>query len=208
LTQGVGATLYLPGGPGIGVVATEDLTGQVAPLYPLGLELGLRRGSLSAAEAAEYLAALQVMPDLIASALERPEQAQRIAAACVNVDRLLFIGRGVGYPAALEGALKLKEISYIHAEGYPAGELKQGPIALVEPGMLMLALATAGRTYDKVVANVQEVKARQARVVAIATEGDRDIAGHADEVIHVPSVPELMSPMVSVIPMQLLAYYA
>ena len=114
----------------------------------------------------------------------------------------------MGYPTALEGALKLKEISYIHAEGYPAGELKHGPIALVEPGMSMLALVTQSKTYDKVVTNVQEVKARQARVVAIATEGDAAIDQHADEVIFVPPVPELCSPMVNVIPMQLLAYYA
>src|SRR5205085_3979210 len=146
----------------------------------MGLHVAARRGTLPAATSQELVAALEEMPALIARALAQPEQVQRIAAACVNVDHLLFIGRGVGYPTALEGALKLKEISYIHAEGYPAGELKHGPIALVEPGMLMLALVTQSKTYDKVETNVQEVKARQARVVAIATDGDAEIGRHAD----------------------------
>src|SRR5581483_9532639 len=128
--------------------------------------------------------------------------------ACRDVEHLLFIGRGVGYPCALEGALKLKEISYIHAEGYPAGELKHGPIALIEPETLVFALANQSLTYDKLVANVQEVKARHARVVAIATEGDEEISHHADEVIYVKAVPELLSPMVNIVPMQLFAYYA
>ncbi|HZU04850.1 MAG TPA: glutamine--fructose-6-phosphate transaminase (isomerizing) [Chloroflexota bacterium] len=207
LTQIAAASVYLQVGPEIGVVATKTFTGQLAVLYTMGLYLAGRRGTLPADRRRELLAALEAMPGLIARALADPAPLQRIAAACVHVDHLLFIGRGVGYPTALEGALKLKEISYIHAEGYPAGELKHGPIALVEPGMLMLVLATRSRTYDKVVANVQEVKARQARVIAIATEGDAEIARHADEVIYVPATPELLSPMVNVVPMQLLAYY-
>jgi len=208
LTLTATAVIYLQVGPEIGVVATKTFTGQLAVLYTMGLYAAARRGTLPAERTQEMIGALEEMPALIARALARPEQVQRIAAACVNVDHLLFIGRGVGYPTALEGALKLKEISYIHAEGYPAGELKHGPIALVEPGMLMLSLVTQSKTYDKVVTNVQEVKARQARVVAIATEGDAAIDQHADEVIFVPPVPELLSPMVNVIPMQLLAYYA
>jgi glutamine---fructose-6-phosphate transaminase (isomerizing) len=208
LTLSATGVVYLQVGPEIGVVATKTFTGQLAVLYTMGLDFAARRGTLPDEQSRQFVAALEGMPALIAQALSRPEQAQRIAAACVNVDHLLFIGRGVGYPTALEGALKLKEISYIHAEGYPAGELKHGPIALVEPGMLMLALVTRSKTYDKVVTNVQEVKARQARVVAIATEGDTAIGRQADEVIFVPPVPELLSPMVNVIPMQLLAYYA
>jgi glucosamine--fructose-6-phosphate aminotransferase (isomerizing) len=207
LTLGASGVVYLQVGPEIGVVATKTFTGQLAVLYTMGLHFAGARDTLPGGTRAEMLAALQTMPELIARALERPEPAQRIAAACVNVDHLLFIGRGVGYPTALEGALKLKEISYIHAEGYPAGELKHGPIALIEPGTFMLALASRSRTYDKVITNVQEVKARQARVVAIATEGDEEIDCHADEVIYVPAAPELLSPMVNVIPMQLLAYY-
>ncbi|HEY7064003.1 MAG TPA: glutamine--fructose-6-phosphate transaminase (isomerizing) [Chloroflexota bacterium] len=208
LTQVARAVVYLQVGPEIGVVATKTFTGQLAVLYTMGLHLAQRRGRLGPDERRDLVDSLEAMPDLIAAALRCPEPAQRIAAACVNVDHLLFIGRGVGYPTALEGALKLKEISYIHAEGYPAGELKHGPIALVEPGMLMLALASRSRTYDKVVANVQEVKAREARVVAIANEGDTEIGLHADEVIYVPPAPELLSPMINVIPMQLFSYYA
>jgi glucosamine--fructose-6-phosphate aminotransferase (isomerizing) len=208
LTLRASAVAYLQVGPEIGVVATKTFTGQLAVLYAMGLHFARVLDRLSAGRQAELVGALEAMPSLIERSLANPQPAQRIAAGCVNVDHLLFIGRGVGYPAALEGALKLKEISYIHAEGYPAGELKHGPIALVEPGMLMLALATDSRTYDKVIANVQEVKARQARVIAIATEGDAEIARHADEVIYVPAAPELLSPMVNVIPMQLFAYYA
>jgi glucosamine--fructose-6-phosphate aminotransferase (isomerizing) len=207
LTQRMRSVVYLQVGPEIGVVATKTFTGQLAVLYTIGLHLAAQRSRLAAADRRMLLDALTAMPERIQAALACPAPAQRIAAACVNVDHLLFIGRGVGYPTALEGALKLKEISYIHAEGYPAGELKHGPIALVEPGMLMLALATQSRTYDKVVGNVQEVKARDARVVAIATEGDREIAEHADDVIYVPATPELLSPMINVVPMQLFSYY-
>jgi glutamine---fructose-6-phosphate transaminase (isomerizing) len=207
LTQRMRSVVYLQVGPEIGVVATKTFTGQLAVLYTIGLHLAAQRSRLAAADRRMLLDALTAMPERIQAALACPAPAQRIAAACVNVDHLLFIGRGVGYPTALEGALKLKEISYIHAEGYPAGELKHGPIALVEPGMLMLALATQSRTYDKVVGNVQEVKARDARVVAIATEGDREIAEHADDVIYVPAAPELLSPMINVVPMQLFSYY-
>ena len=208
LTQQARAVVYLQVGPEIGVVATKTFTGQLAVLYAIGLHLAPQRGLLRRHQRQELLSALTSMPERLHRALECPEQPQRVAAACVNVDHLLFIGRGVGYPTALEGALKLKEISYIHAEGYPAGELKHGPIALVEPGMLMLALATDSRTYEKVVANIQEVKARDAHVVAIATEGDDQIARYADEVMYVPPAPELLSPMVNVIPMQLFSYYA
>jgi glutamine---fructose-6-phosphate transaminase (isomerizing) len=208
LTQSAQAVVYLHVGPEICVVATKTFTGQLAVLYTMGLHFSVQRGPLAQGQREELLAALESMPERIEAALDCLPQAQRIAAACVNVDHLLFIGRGVGYPTALEGALKLKEISYIHAEGYPAGELKHGPIALIEPGMLMLALATQSRTYEKVVTNVQEVKARQARVVAIATVGDEAIATLADEVIYVPAAPELFSPMVNVVPMQLFSYYA
>lgn len=208
ITRYARSVVYIHAGPEICVVATKTFTGQLAVLYTIGLHLAPHRDHLPAAEREALLAALADMPRQVERALGCLPQAQRIAAACVNVDHLLFIGRGVGYPTALEGALKLKEISYIHAEGYPAGELKHGPIALVEPGMLMLALATQSRTYDKLVTNIEEVKARAARVVAIATEGDERIGGIADEVIHVPAAPELLSPMVNVVPMQLLSYYA
>src|SRR5262249_6307561 len=169
-------------------------------LYTLGLHLAAQRGTMADEERRALLAELLAMPQRIEGALGSAMQAEAIARRCVDVSHLLFIGRGVGYPTALEGALKLKEISYIHAEGYPAGELKHGPIALVEPEMLMIALAPKSRTYDKVLSNVQEVKARRARVLAIATEGDAEIGEHVDEVIYAPEVPEVLSPMVNVIP--------
>jgi glucosamine--fructose-6-phosphate aminotransferase (isomerizing) len=208
LTQGVDAAVYLRVGPEIGVVATKTFTGQLAALYAMGLHLAAHRGTLTLERRRELGAALEAMPERIHEALRCHQDARRLAAACVDARHLLFLGRGVGYPTALEGALKLKEISYIHAEGYPAGELKHGPIALVEPGMAIVALATESRTYEKVISNVQEVKARHARVVAIATEGDEEIARHTDDVIYVPAVPEVFSPMVNAIPMQLFAYYA
>ena len=208
LTQTVEASIYLYVGPEIGVVSTKAFTGQLAVLYAMGLDLAARRGTLPPETLRELAAELAAMPERVAACLARPEAVQRIAAACVGVDHLLFIGRGVGYPTALEGALKLKEVSYIHAEGYPAGELKHGPIALVEPGKLLIAVATASATYDKVLSNLEEVKARGARVVAIATEGDTTIQRHADHVLYVPAAPELLSPIVNVVPMQLLAYYA
>jgi glutamine---fructose-6-phosphate transaminase (isomerizing) len=208
LTQGVDAAVYLRVGPEIGVVATKTFTGQLAALYAMGLHLAAHRGTLPPERRRELGAALETMPERIHEALRCHQDAQRLAAACVDARHLLFLGRGVGYPTALEGALKLKEISYIHAEGYPAGELKHGPIALVEPGMAIVALATESRTYEKVISNVQEVKARHARVVAIATEGDEEIVRHTDDVIYVPAVPEVFSPMVTAIPMQLFAYYA
>ena len=131
-----------------------------------------------------------------------------MAYSVANVAHLLFLGRGVGYPTAMEGALKLKEISYIHAEGYPAGELKHGPIALLDSSMPVLAVVTESKTYEKMVSNIQEVKARGARVVAIASDGDDEIKEYVDEVIYVPRVPEMISPFVNVIPMQLFSYYA
>jgi len=208
ITVGADAVLYLQVGPEIGVVATKTFTGQLAVLMLLGIHLGRVRGNLSAQDAERIQTELVKAPDAIARALGTAEEASRIAYSLANVAHLLFIGRGVGYPTAMEGALKLKEISYIHAEGYPAGELKHGPIALLDPSMPLLAVATESRTYEKMVSNIQEVKARGARVIAIASEGDNEIRQHADEVIYVPRVSELISPFVNVVPMQLFSYYA
>ena len=208
ITVGANAVLYLQVGPEIGVVATKTFTGQLAVLMLLGVHAARSRGTMSAEEAAVVVGQLASTPDAIEQALKTNDEAARIAYSVANVAHLLFLGRGVGYPTAMEGALKLKEISYIHAEGYPAGELKHGPIALLDPSMPVLAVATQSRTYEKMVSNIQEVKARGARVIAIASEGDEDIRQHVDEVIYVPSVPELISPFVNVIPMQLFSYYA
>ncbi|MHB0870979.1 MAG: SIS domain-containing protein, partial [Chloroflexota bacterium] len=202
------AVLYLQVGPEIGVVATKTFTGQLVVLMLLGLHIARTRGSIGQADAEGVVAELVRTPELIEKALETNDEAARIAYSVANVAHLLFLGRGVGYPTAMEGALKLKEISYIHAEGYPAGELKHGPIALLDPSMPILAVATQSRTYEKMVSNIQEVKARGARVIAIASEGDEDIWQHVDEVVYVPRVPELISPFVNVVPMQLFSYYA
>ena len=129
------------------------------------------------------------------------------AAWLAGCESCMFIGRGAGYPVAAEGALKLKEISYVHAEAYPAGELKHGPIALLDPKTPLVAIATRSRTYEKVISNVEEVRAREARVLAIATEGDAEIARHADDVYYVPDAPEALAPLLAVIPLQLISYH-
>jgi len=208
ITVGADAVLYLQVGPEIGVVATKTFTGQLAVLMLLGVHMARARGTISREKADEIVGVLASTPDAIQRALQTNDEAARIAYSVANVAHLLFLGRGVGYPTALEGALKLKEISYIHAEGYPAGELKHGPIALLDQSMPILAVATRSRTYEKMVSNIQEVKARGARVIAIASEGDEEIRQHVDEVIYVPEVPELISPFVNVVPMQLFSYYA
>jgi glucosamine--fructose-6-phosphate aminotransferase (isomerizing) len=208
ITVGADAVLYLQVGPEIGVVATKTFTGQLAVLMLLGLHVARAAGALTADQAAALGCQLARVPACIKEALATAEEASRIAYSVSNVAHLLFIGRGMGYPTAMEGALKLKEISYIHAEGYPAGELKHGPISLLDSSMPILAVATESRTYEKMVSNIQEVKARGARVIAIASRGDEEIRQHIDEVIYVPAVPEWISPFVNVVPMQLFSYYA
>jgi glucosamine--fructose-6-phosphate aminotransferase (isomerizing) len=195
-------------GPEVAVVASKSFTGQVASLFLIGLALAARLEGASRERWEPMIGALRALPDVVNRALTTASGAARIAEQHAHVDRLLFLGRGVGYPAALEGALKLKEISYIHAEGYPAGELKHGPLALVEQGSLVIVLATRSATRDKLISNVEEVRARGGRIIAIASEGDERIADHAEEVIWVPETPELISAVVNVVPMQLFAYYA
>ena len=202
------AVMYQHSGAEIAVVASKSFTGQVASLLLLGLGLAQAKGPINE-EAKEALDALPTLSACVREALDLTrDDAARIGERNAHVDQLLFLGRGVGYPTALEGALKLKEISYIQAEGYPAGELKHGPLALVEPGSLVVVLATRSATQEKLISNVEEVRARGGRIVAIASVGDRGIETHADEIIRVPDTPELISPLVNVVPMQLLAYYA
>jgi glucosamine--fructose-6-phosphate aminotransferase (isomerizing) len=157
------------------------------------------------------LEALLAVPNQMQDVLERAGEAHdpvtRVAPQLAACHSLMYIGRGVGYPIALEGALKLKEISYIHAEGCPAGELKHGPIALLDPDIPLVAIAPASKTYDKVISNIQEVRARDARVLAVATESDTNIQRHADEVFYIPAIAELLSPLLSILPLQLLAYH-
>jgi len=201
------AGVYLHAGPEIGVASTKAFTSQVAVLTMLAIELG-RRKHLSSGDADRYVDELSQIPDKIETILARSAQIKEIAAANVDQDNWLFLGRGFNYPVALEGALKLKEISYIHAEGLPAAEMKHGPIALIADGMPAVFVATAGPQYDKIMGNIAEVKARGGSTIVVATEGDRNIAEHADYLITIPDAPEFLQPMLTVVPLQLLAYHA
>ena len=201
------AGVYLHAGPEIGVASTKAFTAQVAVLAMLAADLG-RRGHLSPERTAEFLAALQRIPDQVAIALGTESQAKAIAERLAHRDNWLYLGRGVNYPVALEGALKLKEISYIHAEGMPAAEMKHGPIALIEAGMPVVVVAPRDHTYEKVVANVEEVRGRRGLVIAVVSEGDTVLRYLADEVIVVPETLPLLSPLLTTIPLQFIAYYA
>jgi glucosamine--fructose-6-phosphate aminotransferase (isomerizing) len=202
------AVVYQQSGPEVAVVASKSFTGQVTTLLLVGLSLAARMERLDGSEIADTARYLAELPGRVEVALQTAEATSRIAESYANVTQLLFLGRGIGFPTALEGALKLKEISYIHAEGYAAGELKHGPLALIEPGTLVVVLATRSATFDKLMSNVEEVRARGGRIIAIASEGDERVGDHADEVIYVPETTEELSPVVDVIPMQLLSYYA
>lgn len=199
--------VYLRAGPEIGVASTKAFTSQLTVLALTAVELGRRR-HLSLGAATEMLQAIDLIPAKIEQALAAEEQVREIAARLSRWNNWLYLGRGVNYPAALEGALKLKEVSYIHAEGMPAAEIKHGPLAMIDPGMPVVVIATRDHTYDKVLSNIQEVRSRQGHVIAIATQGDDHIASVADEVIFVPPTLPLLSPIVNAIPLQLLAYHA
>ncbi len=201
------AGIYLHAGPEIGVASTKAFTAQVAVLTMLAIELG-RRKHISSDEADRHIDELSKVPDKISTILTQSEQIREIAAANIDKDNWLFLGRGFNYPVALEGALKLKEISYIHAEGLPAAEMKHGPIALIVDGMPAVFIATAGPQYDKIMGNIAEVRARGGRIIAVATEGDQNITQHADNLITIPDAPEFLQPMLAVVPLQLLAYHA
>jgi glutamine---fructose-6-phosphate transaminase (isomerizing) len=200
------AVLYTHAGPEIGVAATKTFATQMVALDLLALYLAQVRKTMFPEEIGEVVERILELPRQVRRALELDRQIQGIAERYQAARDVLFIGRHTGYPAALEGALKLKEISYIHAEGYPAGELKHGPIALIEPGVPVVAVATECHVYPKMLSNIQEVKARGAEVIAIATEGDRRIGELADHILLVPRTPELLSPVVVSVPLQLLAH--
>lgn len=201
------AGVYLHVGPEIGVASTKAFVGQVAALTMLAIELG-RRTNVSSGDAKRYINEFAQIPDKISSILEQSEHIKKIAAANIDRNNWLFLGRGFNYPVALEGALKLKEISYIHAEGLPAAEMKHGPIALISDGMPAVFIATKGPQYEKIMGNISEVRARGGRTIVVATEGDEDIKKYADHLITVPDAPEILQPMLTVIPLQLLAYHA
>ncbi len=205
------AVLYLQAGPEICVVATKSFVSSVAVLSMLGLYLGKMRGRISAEHMHIYLDALEQLPEQVQQILDPTNKAdnpiESLAKRMAKVSSIMFIGRGIGYPTALEGALKLKEISYIHAEGFPAGELKHGSIALLDPDTPLVAVATASHVYEKVVSNIEEVRARDAHVIAVATEGDEQIRQHTDDVLYVPATREEFSSMLASIPLQLFAYH-
>jgi len=198
--------VYLHAGPEIGVASTKAFTSQLIVLYLITLYLGRRRG-ISSAKGAEMIQALAEIPDRVRSILAREEEVLDIAHRYKDSEHALYLGRGYNYPVALEGALKLKEISYIHAEGYPAAEMKHGPIALIDRNMPVVCIATRDGVYEKVISNIEEVAARGGQVIAIATEGDEQIAEKAEQVFYVPEVPPALSPLLTVIPLQLLAYH-
>jgi len=206
------AVLYLQAGPEIGVVATKTFLTSVTVLYLLGLYLGQQCGRVTAEQMREILEVLERIPDQVQRILDKAlgpdDEIAPLAHHMSRYSSMIFIGRGVGFPTALEGALKLKEISYIHAEGFPAGELKHGSIALLDPDTPLVAVATASHVYEKVVSNIQEVRARDARVLVVATEGDEAIRQHADDVLYVPETLEMLSPLLASIPLQLFAYHA
>jgi glucosamine--fructose-6-phosphate aminotransferase (isomerizing) len=203
-TEGV---LYTHAGPEIGVASTKAFTSQLAALYLLALHLAWTRGTLDGAAINAHLHGLVEIPGLMQQILSTAEDVQRLAKRYARFRDFLYLGRGISFPIALEGALKLKEISYIHAEGYPAGEMKHGPIALIDEDMPVVIIAPPDHTYEKVVNNIEEVKARDGRVIAVVAGDDSLVATSADEVIAVPHCDPLFSPLLMTVPLQLLAYY-
>ncbi len=198
---------YIHAGPEIGVASTKAFTSQLVVLALMAMNLGKERGTLSNSYYRQLLYAMEQIPDKVSQILEQEEKIKYIAGEIKNAQNALYLGRGYNFPVALEGALKLKEISYIHAEGYPAAEMKHGPIALIDMYMPVIVIATNQSAYEKVVSNIQEVKARKGIVIAIVLEGDKEIKKIADFTIEIPETVEPLSPLLSVIPMQLLSYH-
>jgi glucosamine--fructose-6-phosphate aminotransferase (isomerizing) len=208
ITREADAVVFLQAGPEIAVAASKTFTTQVTTLVILAAAIAKARGSLSAEAEKELADALHALPAAAQRALDASSPgAPAIARRYVNSRGFMFVGRGATMPAALEGALKLKEVSYVHAEGYPAGELKHGPISLLDAEYPLVAVATRSRVYDKIISNVMEGRARDARVIAVATEGDEQIERYADDVWWVPDTHELLSPVLAIIPLQLFAYH-
>ncbi len=201
------AGVYTHAGPEIGVASTKAFTAQVTVLTLLAFYIAQQRGAITQSKLVEYLTELDEVPALVERALQANDKIVKIAETFVDSTNCLFLGRGSSFPVALEGALKLKEISYIHAEGYPAAEMKHGPIALIDEAMPVVFIATKNSSYEKVISNIQEVKARKGRVIAIVSEGDVDVKGMADYVIEIPHTHEAFVPLLATIPLQLLAYH-
>ena len=198
---------YIHVGPEIGVASTKAFTGQVTVLVMLALALGKERGTIAPAEYAEVVKELAAMPEKIEEVLKVNDRVKDLSRTFTYARNFLYLGRGFSYPVALEGALKLKEISYIHAEGYPAAEMKHGPIALIDSDMPVVVIATHNAMYEKVLSNIQEIKARKGRVIALVSKGDDTISKIADEVIELPDTIECLEPLIASIPLQLMAYH-
>ena len=215
IVNGVGSSIaresdtgtYIHVGPEIGVASTKAFTGQVVVLTMIALALGMAKGTIEEDEFEETIKELQLIPDKIKKVLEQNDKIQKLAVKFTFAHNFLYLGRGWNYPVALEGALKLKEISYIHAEGYPAAEMKHGPIALVDEEMPVVFIATHHKLYRKIISNMQEVISRKGHIIAIVTEGDEEIKNMVDEVIEVPQTLACLAPLLSVIPLQLLSYH-
>ncbi|MEO1645817.1 MAG: glutamine--fructose-6-phosphate transaminase (isomerizing), partial [Chloroflexota bacterium] len=194
-------------GPEIGVASTKAFTTSIVDQYLLALKLGELRGTLTPEQMKQYIQDIARLPDLVGNVMEMDDEVYDLAQELYKYKDFLYLGRGINYPIALEGALKLKEISYIHAEGYPAGEMKHGPIALIDEQLPVVCIALKDHLYEKMLSQVEQAKARGGIVIAVATKGDELIKDKADHVIYVPDTPYYLSPVVSVIPMQLLAYH-
>jgi glucosamine--fructose-6-phosphate aminotransferase (isomerizing) len=203
----VDGVLYTHAGPEIGVAASKTFTAQIAALYLFALYFGKKRGVLDAGRVRDLLGDLLRLPQQIETVLHLDGELERLGHLHHTKSDFLYLGRGINYPIALEGALKLKEISYIHAEGYPAGEMKHGPIALITEEMPVVILAPKDRVYEKILSNIQEVKARDGIVIAVGSEGDHELPRKVDHFLAVPRTTPLLTPALLAIPMQLLAYH-
>lgn len=201
------AGAYTHAGPEIGVASTKAFTAQVTVLTLLALQIAWKKGTITDSRFQTLLSELESIPEKVTRALDANDEIRQLAAKFKDARNFLYLGRGYGFPVALEGALKLKEISYIHAEGYPAAEMKHGPIALIDEEMPVVVIATKNSSYEKVVSNIQEVKARKGVIIAIVTEGDEEVRKIADHVLEIPETDELLIPLVSVVPLQLLSYH-
>jgi glucosamine--fructose-6-phosphate aminotransferase (isomerizing) len=206
IAREVDGGIYIHAGPEIGVASTKAFTCQIVSLALLTLHLGRLR-SLSVLQGREVVRAMNRLPQQVSEVLSRANEVERLVSVFEGTSNALYLGRGYNFPVALEGALKLKEISYIHAEGYPAAEMKHGPIALIDDSMPVVFIAPRDAVYQKIVSNIQEVKARRGRVIAVVTEGDDQIAGLADHLITIPETIDPLTPVLSAVPLQLLAYY-
>ena len=198
---------YTHAGPEIGVASTKAFTAQVTVLTLLALRLAQLKETINLSDFRRILTELETIPEKVKAVLEKNDVVKEISNIYKDSKNALYLGRGSSFPVALEGALKLKEISYIHAEGYPAAEMKHGPIALIDNEMPVIVIATKGSSYEKVVSNIQEVKARGGKLIAIVTEGDKQVSGMVDYIIEIPEVDENLVPLISTIPLQLLSYH-